>query len=466
MEESKTWTIMIYMAGDNDLSEEFVWSLMEMFKVGAAKPLAVFVEFDSCSRGDRKRYQIPLPKKDLSSSFDGLMDSGRLVANLQGQENDPELTEQGNKLKNFITASIKQYEAAHHLLILAGHGGGAISKVLLKDRHPVSFLTLDELQNVLRKTVSQTGKTMDIIGLDSCVMNALEVQCELQQQATYFVASQGLEPRTGWPLFRVLEALNQQPQLEPAALAQFLVQTHTAYYANYEVAGLSTDLAACDVTRIQPLLQAVKSLAALLNVKLLEEEGKRKHPHTDALIQAHWKAQSYKFEDYVDLWDFCDLLEQGDGDAEIKSACRKVKRLIGGTNASAGKTPNQTNGKSPLVLQSCYSGASFQHSHGVSIYFPWVKESEEFQLYQELDFAKQTAWGDFLNTALRVTEREPRPSRNPQAKPRPAVENPMDSPLIADFNSRLVEPASMGEGFKMPKVKNSPTVFFRDECGE
>src|SRR5262245_13200760 len=42
----KKWLVMIYLSGDNDLSEECVWSLTEIFRAGKSDDVAVVVQID------------------------------------------------------------------------------------------------------------------------------------------------------------------------------------------------------------------------------------------------------------------------------------------------------------------------------------------------------------------------------------------------------------------------------------
>jgi len=61
-----------------------------------------------------------------------------------------------------------------------------------------------------------------------------------------------------------------------------------------------------------------------------------------------------------------------------------------------------------FVLKSCYSGAVYQYSYGVSMYFPWEEVASS---YGNLDFIKgsiDTGWGRFLKTYTILTRRQPR----------------------------------------------------------
>src|SRR5262249_35044175 len=109
----------------------------------------------------------------------------------------------------------------------------------------------------------------------------------------------------------------------------------------------------------------------------------RHKPLLDAIVLAHRDTQGYKNEQYADLWDFCDLLSErlkslkeltGLDFNTIRTASENLRDAIdpkprpGETAADLRKRRKQA-----LVLRSAYCGAKFQHSHGLSIFFPWAK---------------------------------------------------------------------------------------------
>ena len=41
------WLVMIYLAGDNNLSEECVYAITEMKRIGSSKDVAIFAQLDT-----------------------------------------------------------------------------------------------------------------------------------------------------------------------------------------------------------------------------------------------------------------------------------------------------------------------------------------------------------------------------------------------------------------------------------
>src|SRR5262249_24905521 len=160
----------------------------------------------------------------------------------------------------------------------------------------------------------------------------------------------------------------------------------------YEIAGVSTDLAACDLNQFKQgsgLIKAVKDLAGQLERGLAAKNDSVKN----AILLAHWQAQSYLNDQYVDLYDFCKLLATN---PDLKGNCEAITDCF--------------DHPPKVVLKSCYTGPAVQHSHGLSIYFPWSAEAIDNDLgkYKKLKFADPdvTGWADFLEKYLIKTRRD------------------------------------------------------------
>src|SRR5205823_9255339 len=209
------------------------------------------------------------------------------------------------------------------------------------------------------------------------------------------IGAEGFEPLAGWPYAEVLEAVNcaaQNPTSNPdddvRELSKDIVCKYIGYYADYQVGGVSVDLAACDLSQSKQLAVAIKGLSQVLRNQLGENKPGNAELR-NALILAHWEAQPYKREQYTDLYDFCERLQTYYSNAEVKKICQNVKCAIRGYAREKNKEnfiePDDAfpaflyNGQEKLwnfrdmsgfVLKSCYSGPTVQYSSGVAIYFP------------------------------------------------------------------------------------------------
>jgi hypothetical protein len=502
----KRWTVMIYLSGDNNLSEECVWAIKELFRVGLRDEIAVVAQFQSVAPGMPViRYDITtIPEPEAAEASKGKQVYIKPVRNddqdggLDGFARPDTCVEQfvtATALIQFATDCIELYPAEHYMLVLSGHGSGAVGKFFLQADREDRYLSIPMLAYAVCKInqVMATEKDkypdknlsdkLDVIGLDACAMSTVEVGYQLRDVARYMVGAEGFERNGGWPYHRVLETLNDKPEIEPEDLAKKIVKRYVKYYFDYAVAGVSVDQAACDLSRMEPLAEAINQLAGALQ--------KDNQALLDAVILAHWRAQSYLLEDYVDLWDFCDLLQSSCNDTEVETACQNVKNLIDGKGISS------TSGEGPAVLKSCYSGAVFQHSHGLSIYFPWVKISS---MYSRLSFAWKegpmkvnpddncrrtrdpkvthyvSSWLAYLQEYVCKSQRSMRQSGDQKAQAF-TIGSTGSSPEEVRFlrtsedrflrtsEDRFLRTSEDKFGISLePKIKNPPLTFAKDPC--
>jgi Clostripain family len=310
----KEWLVMIYLSADNDLSEESIWALTEIFRAGRSAKVAVVVQIDT-RVGRIRRYDVDRLLADFPESKSVDRIDRELLS--RGDELCTDNMASLSTLREFIGDCKKSYNARHSILILSGHSGGPTGNGFLIDLFPQHGLSLRKV----RKAIKEAG-SVDIVGMDSCGMGMAEVGVQLRDCTDFLVASEGFELNTGWPYFSILEALQKTPEVDPRTLAAGIVDTHTGYYANYEMAGVSTDMAACDLKKTPELVEAIKRLALELTRNLLfrrqfshrndslrdkrifvEDLPLEARAIADAIVLAHWRAQSYRFERHTDLFD-------------------------------------------------------------------------------------------------------------------------------------------------------------------
>lgn len=448
-DEIAAWTIMVYLAGDNNLTTECMFALTEM--KGAAlndKNFNVIAQFDPCDPYlPSHRYKIDPANKSI---YQDIFDCARYYKNTdevrfkkesrkatelaaRREEALEKLRKAGLKkfkkasltatkpsnmpsddtdtgspitLYNFISYCLQNYPARRYMVVLSGHAGGTERDYLLKDDSSARSLTFNELKQVFKQIKrDRHGELIDIIGMDNCLMSMAEICYELRDVAEVVVGCESFSPISGWPYRQILERLSNEfadPELPPGKsvtveAAKTIVDEYVNFYATYWMAGLSVTQSALDVAKVEELQQHINSLAHAMEKELVAE-SKKKPPLPpaerlleNALLIAHWEAQSYNGEQYVDVYDFCDCLEKRVQSPELAKRCQTLKNFI----------------KDEFVLSSCYCGAIYQYSYGVSIYFPWAEIAPS---YWNLDFVDQKApgWGSFLKAYTHLTRRSPR----------------------------------------------------------
>ena len=413
---NRNWTIMVYLAGDNNLDDAGVVDLSEMKTVGTTGQIAVLAQFDRAgAKQATVRYCL---KNGTPLAKDAVLSLG------ETNTGDP------NVLEEFVTWGITNYPADHYLVVLWNHGAGwddanlfqgdvfsdaappvsrknqpiatrgavagakpiafgqaraALSRTrralfattvasavrqraIAFDDQAQDFLDNIELKKVMAKIKKKLKRKIDIIGMDACLMNMAEVAYQMRDTADYSVGSEETEPSDGWPYDRILKALAAKPDMTPEELSKTIVSQYLASYKSTE----NVTQSAIRLAELKPLTVAVDGLAKALT-KILTVAAAR-----TALINARAQVQEYSrpYDDYCDLLDLCDLIDKGVNNAAVKTACAAVKQAA----AAA------------IVASGC-KGAAMADSHGISIYFPKRKISP---LYKTLDFTKQSKWDEFL----------------------------------------------------------------------
>lgn len=433
----RIWTVLLYMAGDNNLSEECVYGLTEAKESLTDSPckLAVLAQFDpSGVRTETRRYLLS-KTRTLREDAD--------ATGWKARETD---TGEPHNLLEFIRWGFAHYPAQYFAVVLVGHGSGTDDDFLLQDDNPPNALNILELKYVFEQ-LENDERVVHILGMDTCLMNMAEVTYELNRASVqYLVGSEGFSPNTGWPYKEILRALlyqidNNPSEADPDWLARQIVHEYQQFYIPYINGGISVDQSALKIDRIKEVKERMFTLCGELIKEIDNGELRYGKPKANALVLAHWETQSYNGEAFVDLYDFCDrlILRYGQIPAQVADTsrviflCGRVKEAI-----------------HDLAISSCVAGAAFQFSFGISIYFPWAVLSPR---YGNLAFGKESRWLDFLRKYHIATRRPSRPSR-PLGKD--------DDPFVDEtpLPFRASVPQNKGRNGRVDSMRNPPTKEF------
>ena len=163
----KDWTVMVYLAGDNNLAEEMVFALKSLYSVGSSKNVQVVALYDT--NGAMVPFDIPVRRAsevtadhDLKQGEESFLKFKEQVSKAS-KKSEPITTEQKEFLRRlerlhltgsvnailqgFIADTIARFEASHYALILSGHGSGAVGDFLTSAKHFFS-LTIPGLGRV------------------------------------------------------------------------------------------------------------------------------------------------------------------------------------------------------------------------------------------------------------------------------------------------------------------------------
>jgi hypothetical protein len=416
-----SWTVLGYLAGDNDLEGPALDDINEMERVGSRPgSVEVLVQVDRAADWDTgdgdwhstRRYHITRggSRRRITSTLLG--DLG------ETNTGDPKVAE------DFLRFGVTAFPARSVALVLWNHGSGVYvpDGMLGRGREPAGdaggpadrashrarrrrplFSTacealavlppaargiayddgsgdcLDsrELKRVLRTARRLLRRKVDLLGMDACLMTMIEVAYQVRDQAQILVGSEELEPADGWPYDTILADLVARPTMSPADLAATIV---SRYIEAHRRTGADVTQSAIALGRLDDLVGAIDALARALLASLRD-------PAAGLALRAAWTASLHFFDHlYVDLHDFAGHLGQAMGPGKVRGLCEDIRRIIEGREA-----------KSPVIAEA-HAGPRTPAARGLSIYFPPAPHPSRF--YRDLDFARRTRWAELLEAHL------------------------------------------------------------------
>ncbi len=100
-------------------------------------------------------------------------------------------------LSRFLTVVEENFQTEHYALIIWDHGGGSINGICQDENFEGDSLTMAELDTAFLASPF-TGRKLDWIGFDACLMSTAETAKVIAPYANYMIASEETEPADGW----------------------------------------------------------------------------------------------------------------------------------------------------------------------------------------------------------------------------------------------------------------------------
>jgi Clostripain family len=403
MANRRAWTVAVWVAGDNNLDSFGAKDLTELKKVGSSDEIAVVAQFDRAGPAQHTRRYVLRPKTTLDA--DAVDDLG------ETDTGDPKVA------IDFFSWAFRKWPSEKVLAVIWNHGSGidetdiyarergrglargrvrsiassgyrrslfsttvdaAVADAadggdrgIAYDDAARDFLDNRELARVLKKASAAAGRKIDILGFDACLMNMVEVAYQLKDSVDVIVGSEEVEPGNGWPYDLNLAVLAKSPGATAREVAPKLVAN---YVKSYRRSGEAVTQSAVDVARVEGVAKAASAVADAC-IPILDDPAGFAH-----VSRAAKNAQRYETKDFADLGDLCARLAEGATTPQLGDAAKAMHDALFGA--------------SPFVLASGTAGAGVARSTGTAVYFPIA--GDVHVVYDDLDFARASAWGRFL----------------------------------------------------------------------
>jgi len=373
-----TWTVLMYLCGSNLESESMrqggglaTSNLVELTQANLGSNVNFIVE-----TGGAKRWQNDVVNARYLERY--AMENGYLT---QKDRVPSASMAEPSTLADFISWGAKNYPADHYMLVFWDHGGGSITGVCNDDLYPYTrdgqadSLTLPEMRDALKAA----NVKFDVVGFDTCLMATLETAEVLEPYSKYMVASEEVEPGSGWDYTAWPTWLAQHPGTSGADLGTVVCETYYNKCANVGLANTAT-LSTIDLSKAKAVAEAFRNASDNIALATVDPGSLRK------LHQGAGKSESYGneggwFSPSLNMVDLTDLMN-------------KTRDVIG-SDADAVVSAV----RDAIVFET--HGRNRSQSSGLSVFYP-LQASDRNDFYTYADITNNTPYLQFLGVIYGV----------------------------------------------------------------
>lgn len=286
------WTVLVYLCGtDLETQGGFASANIEEMTAAAQSENVTVVfqtggteqwEFDAIDENSLERWEVG------AGGFE-LVDS-RPLASMGAAET----------LGEFLHWGVETYPADRYACVLWDHGGGSVAGIAADELYGGDTLDLRELAGGF----SMAGVPFELVGFDACLMSTVETAAAICPYARYMVASQELEPGTGWDYAVWLGYLAENPAVDGLDTGRVICDSFYEKCAADGTESLAT-LAVTDLSKIPALVRSFDRAAA--EMKGFTAAPEKLRPLTQAMVRAESYGGNNDSEGYTNMVDLGDL---------------------------------------------------------------------------------------------------------------------------------------------------------------
>lgn len=264
----KSWTILIYANGNNEFEPEMYQSVLAAEKIGSSKSVNVLVQL---GRMERTLAKILRPSDVLTDTGDTWTGVRRYyvtknTGNSRENLSSPVIKDLGFQnmadpkvLYEFITWGMENYPAKKFMLILGGHSFEYLGTLTDYSQNLPYIMGIPEMCKALSLVQKTKGIGIDLLVLDTCYMNMVEILYELAKEKSHTVKNVltyiEYGPIAGLPLDKLISIVEKNHNLVDLNL---LVKNI--------IEGINLDLVAFNINykKLEKIKRTANDLAQLL----------------------------------------------------------------------------------------------------------------------------------------------------------------------------------------------------------
>lgn len=355
------WTILVYMAADNELESSAIYDINEMENADLPENLDVLVLFDrsakyDSSNGDWSGTRLYKIKKDENVNKN-LIASEILDCDELGisSESDCEL-DMGNKssLSGFLTFAKREFPSEKYGLIIWGHGAGYAG--FSKDETNNSKLLLPDIRAGIEEAFPDGKEKLEFIGFDTCYGATLEVAFELKDCAKIMAGTPGIVSNDGWN-YKLLFSNFAETEMLAEDFADSCLKQFENSYADYQYGAFC----ALDLSKIENFVSAFDDFSAGAASKITSSAVRNKIFSSLESNSVSYLSSFSETDFYIDVFSLEKNISEILQDDEISSLGEKMEEALDSAVLSHW---NKLDGKSLSVFMGEYKSIGiFSLSH-------------------------------------------------------------------------------------------------------
>ena len=356
-EEARSWTVALYVCGDNNL--ETYWegmSLAMMLNLPASSGVSFVAYVDLFSTTGTQIVEV---------------DDGECLT----VEELPEKNFGDGKTLEWFLTDVRERYPSDHLAVIAWDHGSAWKGFCTDDTSDGDRIIPSEMS----EAISDAGVSIDILAFDACAAGSMEMAYEASTTGLVdlMVASEELVAGNGYPYDRMFTPVAEDPDRTPLQVAEDMLEGWETYYLEIGWSWYAT-LGILDIGQVAAHFDAINAwtecMLAGLDEHLDDYRYAVKHSSTVSCV-SHYQV------DMLDLGrHLLDVLKPGTDRALSESVEGMMEAVED-------------------IVVDVYNPTRKTMCGGISLF--WGFNNEEWRYYGDtytstIGFACDTSWGEFL----------------------------------------------------------------------
>ena len=338
-----------------------------------------------------------------------------------------------NTLNAFVNFVLKLHDADHYALIIFDHGGGVWPTVVSSsvpqsdatsgpkgvvfDNYGSDYLSIRELGEGASHLSALLGRKFEILYLDACLMQMIEVVYEVREYCKLVIGSEN----EGWAQSSEYSYLSQVTTNTTAAQLAYLgidgqgAHSIAKSYFDY-VKKLGATISVLDTSQADTVHTRIRNLAQTMinHMNEIKDDIKQIRDVTQKFAWFNIGHTDDVSNVYVDLKDLCRKIVAQISVPEVTTAAQAVVDAIGETGGNFIKYEAHQNGQGYFEENGKIFSYNYNFdtgTYGVSIFFPPNTSSNLYYNYinasstpSNLKFCKagdqDSLWDEFLSALL------------------------------------------------------------------